>query len=520
MTTSTVTERDLPCDTCGSSDALAKYSDGHTFCFSCRTYTPPNSIPKEPPQESTHTVDLESRFLDYRGVNLETYKKYGSKTLLDQGDNPVFQVYPYGPNGRKIRNLVEKGFHQEGTLDHHLFGMDLFTAGGAPSITITEGELDAMSVFQITRNPTVSVRSSSSAYKDCKQHFDYLDSYDKIILCFDSDEVGKKAALQVAKLFNPNKVYNVKLTKYKDANDYLRNGEGPSFFRVWENSSKFVPESIINSFEDIEAIYREEANTSVASYPWTQLQDMALGLRLGEVVLLTAQEGIGKTEIVRTLEYHLLQTTDFNIGCIHLEEGKRRFYDGIIGYHLNTAVHHHPEITPEAKIQAYKEIVKGDNERLNFYTHYGSDDPEVILGNIRYMVSVMDCKFIFLDHITMLVSGLADGDERRMLDFISTKLANMVEELNFCLILVSHLNDDNRTRGSRNISKVADLHVQLHREHEDPDPRTRNTTKLMVKKNRWGATTGFGGALLFDQETFTLRELWEGDLQLPPMEAA
>ena len=27
-----------PCDECGSSDANAVYTDGHTYCFSCDTY--------------------------------------------------------------------------------------------------------------------------------------------------------------------------------------------------------------------------------------------------------------------------------------------------------------------------------------------------------------------------------------------------------------------------------------------------------------------------------------------------
>ena len=29
------------CDACGSSDAKGVYTDGHTYCFSCETYTPP-----------------------------------------------------------------------------------------------------------------------------------------------------------------------------------------------------------------------------------------------------------------------------------------------------------------------------------------------------------------------------------------------------------------------------------------------------------------------------------------------
>ena len=33
--------RHTSCDNCGSSDANAEYTDGHHFCFSCHTFTPP-----------------------------------------------------------------------------------------------------------------------------------------------------------------------------------------------------------------------------------------------------------------------------------------------------------------------------------------------------------------------------------------------------------------------------------------------------------------------------------------------
>jgi twinkle protein len=228
-------------------------------------------------------------------------------------------------------------------------------------------------------------------------------------------------------------------------------------------------------------------------------------------------EGVGKTEIFRGLEYHLLQTTESNIGVIHLEEGKRRFYEGVVGYELQTAAHHDPYLTPEQKKEAYEKAVKRDN-RLHFYTHFSSDDPDSILDSIRFMAGACECKFIFLDHITMLVSGTPTDDERRLLDYLSTKLAGMVEELDFSFFLISHVNDDGKTRGSRNISKIADLHVQLVRDLESTDPMERNTTNLIVKKNRFAAVTGPGGRLYFDQDTYMIRELTDPPHNLPPTE--
>jgi len=84
-----------------------------------------------------------------------------------------------------------------------LFGQNKFTPGGR-AITITEGEFDALACYQLTgsRYPVVSIRNgATSALKDCRASFEYLDSFDKIVICFDNDEPGRVAANQVAELF-------------------------------------------------------------------------------------------------------------------------------------------------------------------------------------------------------------------------------------------------------------------------------------------------------------------------------
>ena len=43
---SDIVESHLPCPDCGSSDALAKNSDGSTYCFSCSTHTKADNVIK------------------------------------------------------------------------------------------------------------------------------------------------------------------------------------------------------------------------------------------------------------------------------------------------------------------------------------------------------------------------------------------------------------------------------------------------------------------------------------------
>jgi twinkle protein len=364
-------------------------------------------------------------------------------------------------------------------------------------------------------NASVSVRSAGQALRDCQQDYDYLNSFERIYLCFDNDESGQTALKEVAKLFDVNKVYAVNLGKFKDANEMLVAGQAEQFREVWRNSKRYLPKGIINDLDTIREILSREDSQAVCTFPFPTVSNMAYGIRLGEFILITAQEKVGKTEVLRAIEYHILKNTTYKIGIIHLEESEKRSVQGLVGYELGVPAHLPDSgLSVNDQIDAYTKIAGEDGSRVSFYTHFGSDDPDMILGHIRYLVGVMGCKFIFLDHISMLVSTMAGtDDERKALDRLSTRLAMLTRELNFTLFLISHVNDEGQTRGSRMPSKVCDLEIYLSRNKEDPDPEVRNTIKIMVKNNRWGSTTGPGGLLRFDPKTFKVSEHDENEFE-------
>jgi len=354
------------------------------------------------------------------------------------------------------------------------------------------------------------VRSASSAKADCAfpDNYKWLDSFEKIYLCFDNDEPGKRAKRAVAALFDFNKVYDVALPHNNgvklDANVFLITGKEKEFTNLWWNARRFLPEGVVSSFSEFSGILLKPPAVSSATYPFESLNEMTLGIRTGEVVLITALEGVGKTELVRSLEHHILSTTDSNVAIIHLEESKHRTLAGLAGYELGKPCHISNFGTPPEEVNdALIKLLRKDN-RLHLYSHFGSSDPDVILGNIRFLASACDCDYVFLDHISMVVSGLNDERERQSLDYISTRLAMMVEEINFALIVVSHVNDEGKTRGSRNISKIADVWVHADRDIISPNLVTRNTTKITVRKNRFAGNTGPAEDLVFDPATYRL----------------
>ena len=495
---SKIVELHQPCPSCQSSDAYCVYDDGHGWCYSCSYF--------KPGDDDAGDSSSSYQYLPWRGIEADTFRKYNAKTkVIGSNGKPISVGFEYGNGSLKIRQIEKKAFHSVGDIGKAgLYGRNIFPAGSARYITITEGELDALSLYQVLQAPVVSVQSSVTAVRDCTIDRAYLNSFERIYLCFDNDEKGRQAARVVAKLFDYNKIYDVKLLR-KDANDYAQLGELEVLKKIWWNSKKYLPDTVISSFHDFENILKE-VHTKGIPYPFPTLNHMTYGIRRGESVLITAPEGVGKTEIMHTLEHQILKETTDAVCSIYLEEPKKRHLQALAGIELKRPVHL-PDYDPgvDETYAALKKVV-GSDDRLHVYSHFGSDDPEVLLDTIRFVVSARDCHYCLLDHITMCVSGLGGEDERKALDYLSTRLEMMVKELYFALIFVSHVNDLGQTRGSRNISKVADIRIDARRDVTNSDPVIRNTTKLTVSKNRFCGRTGPAGELLFDPQTYLLSE--------------
>ena len=136
------------------------------------------------------------------------------------------------------------------------------------------------------------------------------------------------------------------------------------------------------------------------------------------------------------------------------------------------------------------------------------------------MAKALDCKFIVLDHISMIVSSQEIGDERKALDEIMTKLRTLVQETDVALIIVSHLKRPDgkgheegavtslaQLRGSGSIAQLSDMVLGLERDSQSDDIATRNTTCLRVLKNRFVGMTGPATYLYYDKDTGRLNEV-------------
>ena len=154
----------------------------------------------------------------------------------------------------------------------------------------------------------------SPALKDVKAQYDYLNKFETIVLCFDNDEHGKKAANAVAQLFEPNRCKIMDM-EYKDANEYLKHNKREEFNRAWWNAKQYTPAGIFNLADITDRMYAEN-NRETVLYPYQGLNEKLFGMRTGELVTLTAGTGAGKSSLMRELMHHLLTQTTAQRRCI------------------------------------------------------------------------------------------------------------------------------------------------------------------------------------------------------------
>lgn len=468
-------------------------------------------------------MNFSYEYLPYRGLTKETVSFFKIKSKIDANGEPIERGFIYPEDFVKAKSFKEKEFRwvrpkyadTDAPTPPGLFGRNLFAAGSHEALTITEGEDDAASLYQVLRSPVVSVQSASSAHRDCAADRAFCNSFQRVYLAFDNDAPGREAVGKVAKLFDPAKVYDVRFSNRKDANEYLCAGEADELRNIWKNARRYTPDNVISSLAEFKRLLREGPKQGIP-YPFPTLTNMTYGIRTGESVLITAQEGIGKTELMHAIEHSILLNTDPDVGVavIFLEERPKRHLQALVGIELGKPIHLPDVASDPDENDATIDRLVGKDGRLHVVDHIGSDDPDALLDVIRLLVSGHACRYVLLDHISMVVSALGGRmDERKTLDYFTTKLEMLLNELDFALIMVSHVNDAGQTRSSRYIGKIAHTRIDATRDLTASDPILRNTTTLVISKNRFGMKTGPAGRILFDPFTYRMKEIDDGSTE-------
>lgn len=513
----------IPCPHCGSSDAGARYDDGSAHCFACDRGikgADGEGLPQAQPSAGARGDFIQGACQEItdRKIKADICRKYGYQVGEHKGQ-PVHIANYRNLAGELVAQKLRgagKAFSILGVgKDMPLFGQQLYSGG--KSVVVTEGELDALAVSQAFNGQWAAVslpNGAPSAVKAIQNAFEWLSGFDKIVLCFDQDAQGLKATQDACEALPVGKAFIMTLPR-KDASDVLRlDGTAPIVSAYW-NAKPWRPDGIIAGAElTKERLKKAAVRGYSVRYP--KLDTMLSGFREGELTLLTAGSGIGKSTFARELAYGLHQDHGLTIGNIFLEENAEKTAQGYIALHHNVklgALRANPELLTEDQWdQGIREVTAA---RMFFYDHFGSLDSTRLLAKIRYMRSVLKCNFVVLDHISIVVSGQESSSEgeRKDIDRLMTALRSLIEETGLGILAIVHLNASEgkpheeggrvtlkNLRGSGALKQLSDNVVAMERDQQ-AEGVASNRSDIRVLKSREFGLVGVTDTVEYDHET-------------------
>lgn len=523
-----------PCEDCGSSDAKSYYDDGSSYCFSCNKFRKASGEVQTISEEDFEKKLLESiekgKFRDIpdRGLTKATCEKYGVRTLQKNGII-VEHKYPYqDAKGNRVatktRVVETKEFYSEGNMKGcALFGQVLFPSSGK-YISITEGEVDCLSVYQMFGGmyPVVSIPNGATSKRSIEDNYEWLCGFENIVLIWDADKAGQRAVKEIAQILPPEKVRIVKLDPtMKDPNEYLKAGKVQDFISRWWRAEEYRPDDIVNISQMFDRVLDYKKSHVYTPTPWSGVNDKLSGTRAGQLVILASGTNAGKSLYLRTWMQHFVRSTDYKIGALYLEENPEETVISLMSTSLGRNLKR-PEVWSLTSEEELKKAFDdcGAHARIELFDPIMNTDPDYIVDKIRYLAQARHCKVIFFDHLTYVVDD--SDDVRRDLNKLVKKLHDLCVSVGITIIAACHLRkapsgSKSHEEGSRvtlddlkdssSIKQLADIVLGLERNAQDPDPSKANTTILRVLKNRDFGERGVASAVFYDKDTTRLQEV-------------
>lgn len=565
--------RKEPCPKCRKSgrdhsgDNLVVYEDESSYCFACGYTVPSDQWLSENGKQweweddevatrEKLTPEEVEKIKEYtgtaghnmRGITDETYKAYGVRhKYSEETGEPVAAYYPvtegYGASAFKVRQYP-KTFSVVGKCgkESDLYGQWKWksTSGGKFCLLVA-GEADTHAAYQMLEDyrkskgsdfdPIPVVSSTIGEVGSAKQvanHYSWLDRFDKIIVCYDSDTAGKDAVKALSKVIPKGKMYVMDLPM-KDTNDMLLAGKSKQWIDCFWRARQYTPSGIVASGE----IYQEIVERSkVEKLPFPPMMEkvnkvLAGGVNYGYICNILAGSGSGKSSLINQCIAFWMTTLDLNVGVVSLEAEAGEFGENLLSHHMgkkialiaNTEERIAFVGSHEAEEAAFNLFNRKDGSgRLFLLDDRG--DFHKLQEKMEELVITCECKIICVD----VISDVFAGKSIEEIDKWMAWSKQFVKRHNVILFHISHVRKsaaDTKSAsqgsflteesiiGSGTQYRSAGVNIALQRDKNHGDDVERNTTHIHVLKSRSTGWVGHACDLFYSSETHTLWDIDE-----------
>lgn len=494
---------------------------------------------------SNHDTTMKDGSL-YRSIKPETAHFYGHLFERDSSGEIIRTYYPETKStfkgelnslrGYKSRDLPKAfGRHNIGIVgtSNDLSGSHKFTSGGK-WLLIVAGEEDKLAAAQMLRDYQIQRKQEDydriavvgihcgegSLSKVCANSYDFIDSFEEVILCMDNDEAGRKAVQEAIKVLPENKV-KVMVTSLKDCSEMLQTGKQKQFISDFYSAKPLIETGIISASEAAQGIEEYLLAEKITLPPHLHRVQDALrgGIRsTGSIVNIIGNTSVGKTFFSDVLVHHFIFNSPLKPTILSIERTAAELTLDLYSYHLGQNLTWFEEGADALEYLHREDVKELCNNMLvdDFGEHrmWIIDDREgtveVLKKQIERAVKQQGSKLIILDVLTDVIRSLPLDEQESFMQY-----EKQMKKEGVVFINILHTRKPSNEKGEQGFKRVneydilgsgtipqsADINIVLNRNKMATDPIERNTTYVDIPKCRGGLTGSDICKLYYDPMT-------------------
>lgn len=438
---------------------------------------------KYPHREEYNRKNVEE-YLTTRKISVNTLNRldvqsdnFGNVVFHYYDSNDVLMTVKYRL-GRKFDKEKDKSkcwAQKDADFTPLLFNMN--RVDPSKPLVITEGEIDALSVFESGYTNVVSIPNGCANLKWIEYNWEWLEQFHKIIVWFDNDEPGEKARDEVVHRLGTWRTYYIDIlpedktpngAKIKDINEILYFKGKERVIEYINKPSEIPVEKVLDlsTAEDFDIEAAEGLYTGIKD-----LDDKIYKIVFGTLNIITGKSGEGKSVFVNQIAICQALQQGYNVfvfsGELPASVLRNWVEINMIGRDFIKLKNGHIRVLDYEQRKKMQEWYSG---RVLVYDDDYNTTATALLNKMEELARKCGTKVFLIDNLMMI--DLECNEESRLRaekEFVN-KLIFFAKKYNVLVFLVAHPRKTGEIRvtkddiaGSGNIVNLAHTVFSVHR---------------------------------------------------------
>ena len=373
---------------------------------------------------------------------------------------------------------------------------------GQKECIITEGEMDALSLYECGRHDVISVPNGANANLDYLDNYieEYFEDKETIYIASDTDTKGVLLRDELLRRFG---VERCRVLEYgegcKDANEHLMKFGCESLLQCIASAPEIKVEGVftVSDFEQsLDALFENGWQKGVTI--GHDNFDRLCSFETKRLCIVTGIPGSGKSEFIDEIAERLNMRYGWRFAYFSPENAPLAYHASKLIEKFTGKRFNRQSLT----FGEYKQVKEHIEQDFYFIAPTDNYRVDNILEKAKYLVRRRGIKALVIDPYNRLESEQGTRNETQYISELLDKLTNFAQRNDILIILMAHPTKQPRNKdgvieaptlydisGSANFFNKADFGIVVHRN------RTENTVEVHVQKVKFRHLGECGTAL-------------------------